>query len=68
MPVLYSCIIPEKPFSPRKYAVLYFLEKTNELIKEAEKDEFKNVEARKATMDAYYKALSIYNDLLAKSH
>ena len=59
--------IAGKPFKPKKYAVSYFLEKTNDLIKDAEKDEFESEEARKATMDAYRKALTIYNDLHVKS-
>ena len=59
--------VRNKTFKPKKYAAQYFLKKTEELIEVAKTDTFKTPEARKATMDVYNQAQSIYADLLKKA-
>jgi hypothetical protein len=55
-----------KPFRPVKAPAAYFLAKTDELIAEAEKEEFRIPEARKAVMDVYAEAKKIYGDIVRR--
>ena len=56
-----------REFAPKRYAVEYFLRKTNELVVRAETGEFESDEARNAAMDVFMSAKFLYEDLLKRS-